>query len=247
MPCPPAKLSDEFKPELEQFANEHDFSELYRGYDWSEDTWAKGFPRILELERTLTAAAMENTVRKADVVSVVRWGGGARRVSRIECPDTVSLPLCENGELDRRIEANPLLPLVVLQSETKGLGPTNLSKVLRFAVPSEFGAIDTRIVRVVGVGDPDSTQHNWLDLRVRDDGYGWYIPKAQGAWPGQYAAWIDILRFFAQYLNEGGVACPHPAAFAEAGLRTQGLWYCADVEMALWSYASSCLKETSSG
>ena len=195
----------------------------------------------------MTGHARQNTVRKDDVLSVVKWGGGARRLSRIECPDTLSLPLCANGKPDSRIEKTPLLPLVMLQSETKGLGPTNLSKVLRFALPPEFGAIDTKIVRVVGTGDSESKRQDWLDLKVRDDGYGWYIPKTQAAWPEEYATWIDILRFFAQYLNEGGVACPHPPAFAEAGLRTQGLWCCADVEMALWSYASNCLNETSSG
>jgi len=76
-----------------------------------------------------------------------------------------------------------------------GLGPTYLSKVIRFALPEEYGAIDTRIVRVVGQGDPASRQHNWLALRVRNDGYGWYIPKVQVTWPNDYAKWINILRF----------------------------------------------------
>ena len=52
----------------------------------------------------------------------------------------------------------------ILQRKIKGLGPTYLSKVLRFALPSEFGAIDTRIVRVVGMGDPTSKQQNWLSI-----------------------------------------------------------------------------------
>lgn len=247
MPFAPAKLSQQFKRELEQFASKHDFCELYKGYDWREDTWTKSFPRILELERTLTATAMDNTVTKADVVSVVRWGGGARRVSGINCPGTVSLPLYEEGKPDRRIENNAWLPLKKLDLETNGLGPTSLSKVLRFAMPSEYGAIDTRLVRVVGVGDREAKQHSWLGLTVKEGEDGlWSISREEG-WRKEYATWIDILRFFAQYLNEGGVACPHPPAFAEAGLRTQGVWYCADVEMALWSYASSCLKETSGG
>jgi len=173
-------------------------------------------------------------------------GGGARRLSRIQCPETLHLPLWDNGKPHSEIEKTPLAPVKKLQARTKQLGPTSLSKVLRFALPSEYGAIDTRIVRVVGRGDDASKRQQWLDLKARDDGYGWYIPKAQGTWPGEYATWIDILRFLAAHLNEQGTECPHPPAFVDRGLRTRGVWYCADVEMALWSYASTRLNETKS-
>jgi len=42
----------------------------------------------------------------------------------------------------------------------------------------------------------------------------------------------------AHHLNETGVACPHPDAYVECELRSGGKWYCADVETALFSYAT---------
>jgi hypothetical protein len=132
--------------------------------------------------------------------------------------------------VDRLLE-----PLQALQSRTRGLGPTYLSKVLRFAVPEHYGAIDSRCVRVLGQGDPSAVQHDWLELRVRNDGYGWYIPKAQSAWPSDYGLWLAILHYVAFNLK---VPCPHPRAFIEKRLRREGRWACADVEMALFTYAT---------
>jgi hypothetical protein len=130
---------------------------------------------------------------------------------------------------------------LILRKNTRGLGPTYLSKVLRFALPSEFGAIDTRIVRVVGNGDSNSKEQSWLSLKVRNDGYGWYIPENQSAWPKDYSRWINILRFFAQLLNNSGKLCPHPKDFVINGLRTAGVWTCADIEMAIFSHVSKHL------
>ena len=119
----------------------------------------------------------------------------------------------------------------------KGIGPTYLSKVLRFGLPQEYGAIDSRCVRVFGKGDPDSSRHSWLDIRVRNDGYGWYIPRTQSHWPKGYGVWLDILRFFSNRLTR---PCLHPQSFVATGLRCKNMWTCADVEMALFAYASRC-------
>jgi len=147
----------------------------------------------------------------------------------------------ENERLSQKVKEEPSFFIRTLQEQIRGLGPTYLSKLLRFALPQEFGAIDTRIVRVVGMGDSQSKLQEWLCLKVRNDGYGWYIPKNQSAWPSEYSKWINILRFCAHFLNNSGKLCPHPEGFLTNDLRKRGIWACVDVEMALFSYASKHL------
>ncbi len=212
--------------ELTEFLKEHDFAALYRTYGWKEDNWREGFPNILRLEKEITVAAKNNFVKREHVLSVASWGSPRQR-SRIGCPDTLRLPFFR---ADGAVEVDPLVPLTALDAATKQLGPALLSKVLRFAVPSHFGAVDTIIARVL------SEQHNWLSLKVRNYGTGPYIARER-PWPSGYAEWIRILRFLTHYLNDSGTRCPHPDDFITNGLRTQGVWLCADIEMALYSYA----------
>lgn len=240
MPFPPTNISSNLKSNLEDFVRNHDFVRLYKEYCWGIDTWQNGFPNILRLEIEINMTAKNNLLRRENILSVAEWGN-LRNIQRVKCPETLVLPLYKDGHPNREIEENPLGPLLILQKNIEGLGPTYLSKVLRFALPSEFGAIDTRIVRVIGNGDPGSKQQDWLSLKVRNDGYGWYIPKNQSAWPKEYFTWINILRFVAQFLNNSGKLCPLPEGFLGNGLRKQGIWVCADVEMALFSYASKYL------
>ena len=233
----PIEFSDELKQKLIIFEKQHDLVELYKKYSWEKDTWENGFPCILELEKDMVRSAKNNLVKREDILRVAVWGK-LRNIQRIKCPEILTLPLCENECLNKKIEKDPLIPLRVLQAKSEGLGPTYLSKVLRFTFPSEFGAIDTCIVRVVGIGDPVSKQQSWLSLKVRNDGYGWYIPRNQPAWPKEYGTWIRILRCFVSLLNDSGRDCPHPEPFYKKnGLRQKGVWVCADVEMALFSYA----------
>jgi len=240
MPFSPTNLSQDLQSKLGDFVRNYDFIELYRKYSWGKDTWQNGFPNILQLEIKITKPAKNNLLKKEDVLSVAKWGN-LRNRQRVECPETVTLPLFENEHPDKKIEEDPSSLIRILQGKIKGLGPTYLSKVLRFSLPSEFGAIDTRIVRVVGMGDPKSKQQSWLSLRARNDGYGWYIPKNQSAWPKEYSKWINILRFCAHFLNNSGKPCPHPEGFLKNDLRKRGIWACADVEMALFSYTSEYL------
>jgi len=242
MPFAPINLSYDLQNKLENFVKNHNFIELYKEYRWHRDTWQNGFPDILKLEKEITNIARNNFLRKEDILSVATWGSKKKfNLQKIESPKILPLSLYDkNGYPDKRIEKDPLIPLKELQANTKGLGPTYLSKILRFALPSEFGAIDTRIVRVVGEGDPNSKRQEWLSLKVRKDGQ--CIPKNQSAWPSEYFTWINILRFFAHFLNKSGKFCPHPKDFLKEGLRTPGVWTCADVEMALFSYASKNIK-----
>lgn len=165
----PTNLIQDLQSELEDFVRYYDFIELYKKYNWGIDTWQNGFPNILRLEIKITKAAKNNLLKKEDVLFIAEWGN-LRNVQRVKCPETIRI--FEKEHPDKKIEEDPLGLIRILQWKIEGLGPTYLSKVLRFAIPSEFGAVDTRIVRVLGMGDPESKQQNWLSLRVRNDGYG---------------------------------------------------------------------------
>ncbi len=233
----PVNLTQNLRDNLEAFARNHDITKLYKEYDWKIDTWQNGFPSILKLEKIIGGNAKRNILRKEDILSIANWGN-FRNPRRIMCQEILKLPLFEDGYPKREIEKDPSCLIRDIQMKIQGFGPTYLSKVLRFALPSEFGAIDTRIVRVVGIGDPNSKQQSWLSLGVQNDGFGWYIPKYQPDWPKDYNTWIDILRFFAHFLNNTNMPCPHPEGFLRNELRKSNIWVCADIEMALFSYAS---------
>jgi hypothetical protein len=230
-------LTDPLIPELNAFARENSFPDLYRAYSWRNDTYANGFPDIYRLESRLVQSDRTNGITLNDVKAVAEWGS-MRNQGRISGP-TVVAPMntlhTAAGVAVAALATYPLVPLTLIQAHLKGIGPTYLSKVLRFALPQEYGAIDTRCVRVFGRGDAGAHQHDWLPLHARNDGYGWYISKTQVHWPDAYEVWINILRHFAAVLPGD---CPHPPVFAQGDLRQPGIWECADVEMALFSYAS---------
>lgn len=235
MASEPVGLTQRLIEELIDFQNRHDFLEFFKSYSWREDTYGAGFPDILRLERMLTESDGSGGISLQNVRQVAAWGK-LRNPARIKGEETV-LPA---GTLRRANALDPTGPLRLLESSVwKGVGPTYMTKILRFGRPREYGAIDTRCVRVFGKGDQLNQQHNWLDLRARNDGYGWYIPKGQSAWPSSYGKWISILRFFSQ---RQPAKCPHPPAFVQAGLRVQGEWACADIEMTLFAYASQFTK-----
>ncbi|PIS36326.1 MAG: hypothetical protein COT35_11795 [Nitrospirae bacterium CG08_land_8_20_14_0_20_52_24] len=238
MAFPPRELPEHLFLDLSNFRNRNDFVELYRSYNWNNDTHENGFPDILRLERQLLESDHNRGISLQDVKDVANWGN-LRNSGRI-LGQEISLPPMTlhsgNGCPAEAVRINPMGPVRTLENNiTRGIGPTYLSKILRFGLPQEYGAIDTRCVRVFGEGDTHAHQHDWLSLRARNYGYGWYIPRPQAAWPTAYDTWIDILRFFSSQLPKN---CPHPIKFVEAGLRVDSVWNCADVEMALFSYAS---------
>jgi hypothetical protein len=223
---------------LDAFARANSFPDLYRAYSWKRDSYAHGFSDIHRLESRLTQSDRTSGLSLDDIRAVTAWGA-MRNQTRISGPPLIA-PRdtfhTRTGVAVPSLEAQPLIPLVTIAGQVKGIGPTYISKILRFALPQEYGAIDTRCVRVFGFGDSEARQHNWIELHARNDGHGWYIPKAQARWPDSYDVWINILRYFAMVLPPN---CPQPATFIESGLRQQGRWECADVEMALFSYASA--------
>jgi len=224
--------------DLDTFLQVQSFPDLYRAYAWRNDRFENAFPDICRLESQLVMMDQKGGITLSAVERVAEWGA-MRNQGRIAGAEVVLPPRSlhtPEGVAVADLGNHPLTPVRVLQANiTGGVGPTYLSKVLRFALPQEYGAVDTRCVRVFGRGDSDVRRHDWVELSARNYGDGWSIPTTQSAWPKEYATWVNILRYFAMRLPGD---CPHPASFVMAGLRKQGVWECADVEMALFSYAS---------
>lgn len=222
---------------LNDFASANSFPDLYRAYSWGNDTWPAGFPDILRLESRLIRSDLTTGITLEDVKAVAAWGS-LRNQRRIAGPPTIAPGNTfhdAGGAAVVSLAAWPLSPLRMMQEKLHGIGPTYLSKVLRFSLPQEYGAIDTRCIRVFGRGDTHAHRHDWIELHASNYGSGWGILKTQKHWPDAYMLWINILRHFAAILPDN---CPHPSSFVKSGLRIQGQWACADVEMALFSYAT---------
>lgn len=244
MPFQSQGLAVALVQQLEAFIANNNFPQLYAAYDWEKDTHANGFPDIFNLESQISKEDMKTGITIAGVRAVSAWGR-LRNPNRVQGPNIVTpantLRTASNTP-QPQLEANPHLPITALQ-HLSGIGPTYQSKVLRFGLANEFGAIDTRCVRVFGQGDQENQKNAWLQLNTRrsiQNGRpgGWYIPEAQVGWPAEYTKWINILRYFANQLPNN---CPHPENFINAGFRIGGAWACADVEMALFTYASAHL------
>jgi hypothetical protein len=242
MPFPPFALDSAIVTKLCDFAKANSFVQLYKSYSWQNDTYQSGFPDIHALESTLTRSDLSTGITLDNVKAVAEWGR-LPNLRSIVGQAVVAPPYtfhALSGATQSTIERAPLGPLdTISRGLTKGVGPTYISKVLRFSLPQEYGSIDTRCVRVFGSADRSAPRHGWLNLRASvNDQKRWYINKKQSTWPSDYANWVNILRYFASALPSN---CPHPARFVESGLRTKGLWLCADIEMALFAYASQQL------
>ena len=222
--------------QLNAFLLKNDFPRLYKSYAWERDTHSCGFPDIYSLEVQFRNQLQRGGITDNDIRDVAKWGG-LSSYDKIKIKDTEGFGIL-NIMLKIPI-GEPEHFATLLDNSTKYIGPTYVSKVLRFAMPEQYGAIDTRCVRVFGQGDPFSQQHNWINLKAYENSpKRWNILRRTN-WSAEYGVWIDILRYFAQRLPAN---CPHPAQFNQRGLRANGIWTCADVEMVLFAYATKFVK-----
>ena len=237
MPFESIDLEKELIGKLDAFLMMHGFVKLYSTYNWKKDRFNNDFPCIFSLEKQFLQSK-DTGVTLSDMECVAKWGGNHKK---IKSSSDIVLSKCflvgNDGTINSNIKDRPLEPLLNF-ADIKYIGPTYYSKALRFALPQEYGAIDTRLVRVFGEGD--FAKYKWLTLSTKKSKKNrWCIPENQYGWPAEYGKWINILRYFASKLTNN---CPHPQCFVDAGLRKNGVWECADVEMALFSYASQQLR-----
>ena len=212
--------------------------DLYRTYAWppntrKNDTWAKGFPDLFRLELLISKAAREKTLNRDHLVQIMRWGGGSRMKNKISWPDPTKTILYINNKPAEWLAQEPEKAIEFLNSQINYFGPTYCSKLLHFAIPQTFGALDTRLVQTFG---NEAKHYPLLDLNVTRSGWGPSIRISKSVWPKEYGTWISVLNYFVQILNRQGIKCSHPPQYEQAGLRKNGIWLPADVETALFSY-----------
>ena len=215
-----------------KFISENNMAALYKAYTWNNDKWLSGFHDICQIELLFARDILNLYISREAIMTVVSWG--KLRNPRVTCPEKIYFTAEELTDIRKMYSK--------IYCATSGLGPTYISKVLRFANPYIAGAIDTRIVRAFGKGDAASVKYSWLDLEVTNQGYGWYINKHQSNWPNAYYNWLQILDEIKRELNQAGIECPHPNSFIDSNLRYRGVWTSADVEMALFTYSSQQLR-----
>ncbi|MBT8508710.1 hypothetical protein AZH53_09865 [Methanomicrobiaceae archaeon CYW5] len=235
-------LSESHHATINRFLQDHDLPDLYRSYTWKGDTWEKGFPDLFRLEEMISQAAMDNALDRTHLIEIATWGS-LPNPKNVSCQDPIRISLYHDGAPAFWLENEPENAVCILGCRIRGFGPTYCSKVLHFAVPQIFGAIDTRLVRVFGKGDPLSGgKYQLLDLNVSYSNNLWQIPRDQEGWPREYGTWVRVLNHIAGALNTEGIACPHPEQYLQSGRREEGKWLPADVETALFSYASQVVK-----
>jgi len=229
---------------VEDLAHTLNFPSLYCSYTWNDDRWGSGFLDILELERTVSQAVLNGILGQKQLHQIARWGKLRQTIS---CPEPIHVaPLTVKNHLAWAIK-EPEKAIQLLNQQIRGFAATYCSKLLRFAIPYAFGAIDTRLVRVFGLSDLTVSKYHILNITVTNIDGRWVIPTMQGTWPSEYRTWILILRELSDMLNDNGVRCPHPKIFPQAGLRVDGNWLPADVEMALFAFASQRINTSNRG
>ncbi|MCK8517691.1 hypothetical protein [Methanoculleus sp. 7T] len=236
-------LSEETQDKVMDLLSEVSLSQYYRSYDWGRDQWKTGFQDIVRLECTMIDAARQNSITMDHLLQIAQWSK-LRSQNEIQITHqnpSIDLPLYSNGTYAEWIKDNPAKGIAVLNPQMKYFGKVSQSKLLRFAMPWEYGAIDKRLCQVFGRGDPASQHTELLSLKVVYNGTRWDLKYQQTEWPSEYGTWIQILRMIASELNLSGMPCPHPEVMYTRGLRKKGIWECADVEMALFSFASKAI------
>ena len=230
-------LPDSICSTVDSFLKNNNLLNWYQNYHWSADTRNSNFQDIVNLEIEMIGAAKRNAICCEQIRKIARWGAHPMQ-DKIQCNDQLDLPIYDGDQPASWIREDPAKGIRIIRPQVRYVGPTYISKILRFSMPQEYGALDTRISRVFGRGDPDHFYMPFLQIEAEKQGPKWFIKYPQPAWPDEYSTFVFILRYMAHSLNESGVKCPHPPLLYDYKLRESGRWECADVEMALFSFAS---------
>jgi hypothetical protein len=140
MPFSPSGLPQRLIAELNAFKDSNDLVDLYKSYSWRNDKYEDGFPDILNLEVKLIESDKNQGISLQDVKRVADWGK-LRNTGRIKGREIVLSQMTlhrKNACPADSLFHNPIEPVRIMESNIeKGIGPTYLSKVLRFGLPQE--------------------------------------------------------------------------------------------------------------
>jgi hypothetical protein len=173
---------------VDSLLQEQKFPKWYRSYTWKDDTWKTGFPDLFRLEQRISRAARERAIGEQHLLEIAEWGG-LRNKKRISCPKCIKIRLYGKDAPAGWLKKEPEKAVWLLENQILGFGPSYSSKILHFAVPQVFGAIDTRLVRIFGQGDEAAQRYPLLDLKVTKTGSGWAIFSNQNGWPDEFGTW----------------------------------------------------------
>ena len=235
-------LTPELEHQIAKFLQEQNMIDLYRTYEWEGDTYKNEFSELFQLEKEISSAAKNYSLNLSHLKKIAVWGRH-QNPQNISSPNHLNITLYSNDEPVPWLSKEPVNAICIIDGRVRGFGPTFSSKLLHFAVPQIFGALDTRLVRIFGKESEDSKHYKFLNLKVLRPKRGRpSISPKQDGWPEEYGTWIAILNHMAELLNQHEISCPHPEQYIQTGLREKNKWLPADVETALFSYASQVIE-----
>ena len=207
-------------PELKEFPlrfAQYEWDSLHAAFGWPPDCFDTGFPWIVDLEDRFRAAMEQNGFPPLSLVTeMILWGGNQQ--NRILKTFSANLRSVDFAALMRDVVDNLDTPHWALRSAEAmpGFGLTYGSKLLRFCRPEVYGALDSRIQTAL------SNRSGAVAIR-----------KSGSTCIG-YTEFLRLLRQFQWDLHDSEIARPEyhsrPA---------DTLWTAAEVEMALFAWASS--------
>ena len=167
--------------------NKQRMPNYYRSYTWEGDIWDDGFPQLFELERIISQAAKDNLLEGAHLKKIADWGKlpNKKPLTRIKHFNITLYGVDKQPVPWLRKE--PENAICIIEGRIRGFGPTYSSKLLHFAVPQIFGALDTRLVQIFGKNSNDLKSYRFLDLEVSRPKKGRpSIDPKQDGWPEEY-------------------------------------------------------------
>jgi hypothetical protein len=203
------------------------FTDYYRAYVWSDTHGLSGYPPdqypafewIKSLEKRFLHYRSDPEVTPLFLIrEMIQWGGSQNGV--LEKFDNALGTHCLQTKLDS-VLGSLRIPRDAIKSalDIPGLGLTYASKLLRFLDPERYGALDGRIRKALGKIDPSP------------------IPKVFDGNKPNMASGYCIFTEYVESLRRELSAKSIP--FPSEGSCAQQVWQAADVEMALFHWASS--------
>jgi len=191
----------------------------HAAFGWPPDTLANGFAWIVSLEERFAEAAERGDLPVQRVAELILWGGNQNNILR-----NFSQGIRDNNEYDilsRRVIDQLDNPGEAIQAALafRGLGLAYASKLLRFCRPSVYGALDGRIRTRLGGNLPTIRAGNIILMQTG------------------YLAFLRITDSYKQVLREHQIIRP---AYGPRGSSLD--WTVAEVEMALFAWASNIPK-----
>lgn len=181
----------------------------YQKYEWRGDTFENGFPWIRSLERSLSQKARKCGYLDMEDLIAIAEWGGNQR--------GLIQRLRRNNQpagihcATRRAISNISDPEEALREllSIKQWGLTYASKTLRFVCPEHYPALDRRLRKGLGCSLPPIWDGH---INSMVEGYVSFLKTCRGI---------------------------QAATKTENPLRTDKSWFIADIEMALFAYAST--------